>query len=99
MKRIKNSQQLEEVRQEILQRQQDAESRIMTNWNEIKELFTPSHLLQSTLGNAIKSKTEALLDGDSVLQNTITYGLALLAKKATDKASDEIHKYVKKANK
>ncbi|MBP6625363.1 MAG: hypothetical protein KA198_09330 [Chitinophagaceae bacterium] len=99
MKRIKNSQQLEEARQQILQRQQDAENKIKANWEDIKQLFTPNHLLQSTLGNAIKSKTEALLEGDSVLQNTITYGLALLAKKATDKASDEIHKYVKKTSK
>ena len=99
MKRIKNSQQLEEARQQILQKQQDAENKIKANWEDIKQLFTPNHILQNTLGHVIKTKTEALLEGDSVLQNTITYGLALLAKKATDKASDEIHKYVKKVGK
>ncbi|GBL35465.1 hypothetical protein EMGBS15_10600 [Filimonas sp.] len=96
MKKIKSISGLQDAKRQILQRQADAEFAIRSNWKELKDDLNPRNMINETLSEAIIDKTESVLSGDSVLKNTLMYGLTLLAKKVTDKAEEKASQFFKK---
>ncbi len=96
MKKIKNIRELQEAKTEILKRQNESESRIRSNWIDLKEAMMPRNIIKETLNETAMQKTEDVLTSDSLLKNTMMYGLTLLAKMVTDKVGDKVGNWIKK---
>lgn len=96
MKKIKSIKQLKEEKKRLKQQQIGLENKIQTSWNELKEQLKPANMATDTLNEVIKKGTASNLNDDSILKNTFTYGVTLLAKKIAEKAEIKLNKIFKK---
>ncbi|MGF2412105.1 MAG: hypothetical protein ACQUYJ_07245 [Ferruginibacter sp.] len=96
MKTIKSIKQLQAEKKRISQHRQNLENKMGNNWTELKECIKPANIAADKLNSAIKNKTAQNLESDSILKNTFTYGITLLAGKIAGKASDKLNKLFKK---
>lgn len=96
MMKIKSIHQLKAEKKRLKKQQVELENKISGKWTELRESLTPANIVKEAYNKVIENKTEANLNGKSVLKNTITYGITLLAKKFTDKAEEKINELFKK---
>ena len=86
MKKINSIKQLQAEKKRIQQHQEELENKIRGNWKELKDCLNPASIAKEALSKVIRNKTEHNMNGDSILKNTFTYGVSLLARRFADKA-------------
>jgi cell division septum initiation protein DivIVA len=96
MKKIKSIKQLQAEKKRIKQQLEQLEKQAQTNWNDLKESLRPANLAADTLNKIIKNKTAENLNDNSILKNSFTYGVTLLAQKFADKVGDKLSKLLHK---
>jgi hypothetical protein len=97
MKKIRSKQQLEAEKKRMQKEILQLEEKIRDNWHELKQSLQPSSVAKSMLNKVVKNQTENAINGDeSILKNTFTYGVSLLAKKLADKAEEKIDRIFSK---
>lgn len=98
MKKIKSIQQLRAEKKRLKQEVEERENTIRVNWLQLKETLKPANMAKGALSKVLNDKTADNMNGESVLKNTFTYGVSLLAKKIADKAGEKFDKLFKKKN-
>lgn len=88
MNRINSKKQLAEEKKRLLQRQNDLEAKIRQDWTDLKYTLRPSSLAKEAVDNFIDRKMDAAERDGGLLKSTLSYGLAALAKKITDRFQD-----------
>jgi len=96
MKKIKSIKHLQAEKKRIQQQQEMLEMKIRNNWTELKHCLTPYHLVGEAINYTLKNKTSETPNSDSILKNTFTYGITLLANKLINKASEKMSAIFKK---
>jgi hypothetical protein len=96
MRKIKSIRQLQNEKKRIKLREEEFESKIRSNWSELKESLKPAAIAKDAFSKVMRDKTEDNVNGESVLKSTFTYGMSLLAKKFADKAGDKFSKIFNK---
>ncbi len=96
MKKIKSIQQLQAEKKRIKQRQRECENRIRDNWAGLKASLKPSAIAGDAFNSVLKNGAAASLAGDSILQNTVTYGVTLMVQKLAEKAAEKFCNFFKK---
>lgn len=96
MKKIKSIKQLKAEKKRIMQRQEELEDKIRSNWKELKENLRPVNIVKDSFSSFMKGRTEDNLYGDGFVKNAFTYGITLLAKKFVDKTGVKLGKLFKK---
>jgi ABC-type dipeptide/oligopeptide/nickel transport system ATPase subunit len=95
MKRIRNIKQLNAEKKRLQQRQEEAEKKIRSIWQELKKLLHPEKMAKQAFGKWMDNKTKEQANGKTVLQSTLSYGAALLAKKFAEKAEEKLDELFK----
>ena len=95
MKKIKSIKHLHAEKKRIHQHQEMLEMKIRNNWTELKLCLTPYHLAGEAINYILKNKTAENLNSDSILKNTFTYGITLLANKLINNAGEKMSKVFK----
>jgi len=96
MKKIKSIQQLQAEKKRIRQRQKECENKIRDNWAGLKASLKPAAIAGDVLSTVLKNRAAANLAGDSILQNTVTYGVTLLVQKLAEKAEEKFGGFFRK---
>ncbi|MFM9911673.1 MAG: hypothetical protein ACKVOW_20295 [Chitinophagaceae bacterium] len=96
MKKIKSIHQLQFEKKRIKQEAAALENKIRSNWHELRDTIKPVTIVQGVMSKLIKDKTAEAINGESILKNTFTYGISLLAKKFADKTEEKLEKIFKK---
>jgi hypothetical protein len=91
MKKIKSIRQLKAEQKKLRQQQKAAERDVKEKWDELKELLKPGALAKDAFKSTKEDKAAANgTNGESVWKSTLNYGISLLAKKFSEKASEKI---------
>ena len=90
MKTIRSIRQLKLEKKRIHLERDELENKIRRNWGDLKENLKPATIAKDTLNSFIQNKTAQKQKEDGILKSAINYGLALLAKKFTDKAGNKL---------
>lgn len=96
MKKIKSIRHLQAEKKSIRERQDKLEKEIRDQWNELKASFKPANIAAGALNFTVKNKTAENLNTDSVLKNTFTYGITLLANKLLTRTGEKMSRVFKK---
>jgi cell division septum initiation protein DivIVA len=97
MKKIRSKQQLEAEKKRLQKEIVQLEEKISNHWHELKQSLQPSAVAKDALNKVIKHQTEHTINGEeSILKNTFTYGISLLAKKLADKAEQKFDRMFNK---
>ena len=96
MKKIKSIKHLQAEKKRIQQQQEYLEQKIRNQWNDLKESLKPANLITESLNYHAKSKIKDNLDSDSILKNTLTYGVTLLANNLITKTGEKMSKIFNK---
>lgn len=96
MKKIHCNKQLQAQKKRIKLRREELGKKIYTNWNELKDAVNPFNYAKETFNKVIYQQTADNLNDQSVLKNSFTFGVMLLAKKMADKAEIQIARFFKK---
>jgi predicted Zn-dependent peptidase len=96
MKQIKCIKQLQAEKNRI-KRQQDAlEMEMLNNWNKLKTHLHPVSFAKEAFNHVLQYKTSQNLNSESILKNSLTYGVTLLANRMMEKAEKKLGGYLKK---
>ena len=87
MKKISNNRQLQEEKERLRLRQQHLEDKIRLNWLELKDSLRPSNLAMEAVEKVMHRKTDDADKLSGVVKSTVSYGIAMLAKKLIEKAT------------
>lgn len=87
MKKISNNRQLQEEKERLKLRQQHLEDKIRLNWLELKDSLRPSNLAMEAVEKVMHRKTDDADKFSGVVKSTVSYGIAMLAKKLIEKAT------------
>lgn len=85
MNKIKSMKQLREQKIRLEARRCQLEKDMRLHWNELKEGLHPGRIKKEQEGH-----------NNSIIKNTVQYGLMLLAQKITGKAEEKIKKMFRK---
>ena len=96
MKKIKSIKQLQAEKKRIQKEQHYLESKIRSDWEEVKESLRPANIAKDTIGNFIRNKTAEDLNDDSIIKGAFTHGLSLLVKKMAGKTGDKFSRIFRK---
>jgi phage shock protein A len=96
MKKIKSIKQLKNEKKKIKEDLNNLEKKIKVNWNELKEALRPTNMATDAFGSILKRNTETASKKDSILKNTMAYGISLMANKMAAKAENKINRIFKK---
>ena len=96
MKKIRSIRQLQAEKKRIQQHQEELERKIRGNWKDLKDCLNPANVAKEALNKVIRNKTEDNMNGDSILKNTFTYGVSLLAKRFAEKAAGKVSSIFRK---
>jgi hypothetical protein len=95
MKKIRSIKQLKAEKNRIKLRQAELESKIRSNWKELKENLKPVNIVKDVLNRTIMGRTDDNLTGSGFVRNAITYGVTLLTNKFFNKLDDKFGKRFK----
>jgi hypothetical protein len=96
MEKIKNMQQLQLKKKEIEMQQKLLLEKIRNNWMQLKENARPVNIAKESLINILQQKPAVQPYGEQALKHSLTYAVALLAEKFTDKAFEKVKEIFKK---
>jgi hypothetical protein len=96
MKKIKSIKQLKAEKRHLEQQQQLLEFKIRNSWGELRESLKPGHLAKETYNKVLSGRQDAMLNGDSILKCTVSYGASLLAQKIMDRGGIKLGKLFRK---
>lgn len=95
MKKFNSLSQLREEKKRIKREQSNAEKRIQSQWEDLKNSFKPSVLTKDIISYVTHQKSDSGLESDSVFKNTLVYGVTLLVKKLADNIEHRIARRTK----
>ena len=71
----------------------DLEKTIRKDWNEVKESLRPKNLGKEILSAYINKKLRDKIISNGILSGSVSYGVAIFAKKLVKKAEDKINAF------
>jgi hypothetical protein len=80
----------------IQQQKEMLERKMYTGWHELKASFTGVNMAAGVLNNSLLKSAAVNNSNDSVLKNTLSYGVTLLATKLITRAAEKMTTLFKK---
>lgn len=95
MERIRNTKDLERLKEEMMLHREVIETKVRLNWLELKSMIKPVALARETLGEMGKHH-EQKSAGEQLLSSTLEQGAAALARELFERASGKLRDYLHK---
>ncbi len=92
MRKIKSIHQLQAEKKRLKQQQAELENKLRDNWGGLKDSLKPAQIAKEAFSSVVENKMGFTPNGESILKNTLHYGIALLAKKITTRATEKLDK-------
>ncbi len=96
MEKIKNMRQLQGEKKRLNSRLEQIENAIGANWIVLKENLQPVNIASQSLSTVLKKSTLNNLQNESIVKNTFTFAISLMAKKMVNKVGGRLMQLFKK---